>query len=184
MQGLNGSEKSIFDPKFCQRPVCSPRRDGSFRTVGSILWLFVSELQPFSEEKKPAYAQKSLPPSLWGHCLSITALALSARGLDNYHPTPVAHMVQIPQDFLAVKMMFGTPFSFRWYAAASGRIAKDRAKKFSSCRIAHPSASGAWRCCAMFEKHEWSKHFCCCLFLLLMDRCAFKQNLIYTMIDE
>ena len=57
--------------------VCSPRRDRSFPTWGTIFWLSVPELQPFS----------------WGHRLPITALALSARrpfgpacfarGLDN-----------------------------------------------------------------------------------------------------
>ena len=36
-----------YDPKFCQWPVCSPRRNGSFCTLGSIFGLFVSELRPF-----------------------------------------------------------------------------------------------------------------------------------------
>ena len=36
------------DPKFCQRPVYSPRRDGSLRTLGLIFRLFVSELWSFS----------------------------------------------------------------------------------------------------------------------------------------
>ena len=36
-----------YNPKFCQRPVCSPRKDGPFRILGLIFWHFVSELQSF-----------------------------------------------------------------------------------------------------------------------------------------
>ena len=37
-----------YDPNFGQQPVCSPRRDCSFPTLGAIFLLSVPELWPFS----------------------------------------------------------------------------------------------------------------------------------------
>ena len=59
-----------YHPKFCQRPVCSPWRDGSFRTLGSIFLLFFSE---FPGKKTGRRAKKSSLVPLWGHRLPITA---------------------------------------------------------------------------------------------------------------
>ena len=56
-QRFFGPKSSVFgpkvrflpcDPKFCQSPVCSLRRDNSFPTFGTIFWLLVSELRSFS----------------------------------------------------------------------------------------------------------------------------------------
>ena len=75
-----GPENSLFgpkicflpyDPRFCQRPVCSPRKDGSFPTLQSIFRLFVSGLS-FCKKKTSRRAKKFSPKP---HCLSITALA-------------------------------------------------------------------------------------------------------------
>ena len=63
------AKKSVFmpcEPKLCQRPVCSPRRDGSFPNLGSIFQLFVSELWPYCVKKTWPTRQKSLPSPL--HC--------------------------------------------------------------------------------------------------------------------
>ena len=70
-------------PQFCQRPVCSPQRGRSFPTLGTIIRLSVPEVQQFSLKKSGWRLKKSSPSSLWGHRLPVTALALSARGLDN-----------------------------------------------------------------------------------------------------
>ena len=48
-----------YHPKFCQRPVCSPRRDGSFPTF------FSRVMAVFVKKKSLADASKSLPPP---HC--------------------------------------------------------------------------------------------------------------------
>ena len=56
-----------YDPKFCQRPVCSPRRDGSFPTFRTI---FPSYSR--FPVKPGRCAKKTSPTPLWGHCLPVT----------------------------------------------------------------------------------------------------------------
>ena len=73
----------VWDPVFWQSGARNPRRWFRFGTFGSSVRLFVFELRPFSRGEPGRRAQKSYPTPLWGHRLPVTALALSARGLDN-----------------------------------------------------------------------------------------------------
>ena len=73
----------VWDPVFCQRGVRNPRRWLRFGTNVSSLRLFVPELRPFSWGEPGRRSKKSSPTPLWGHRLPVTALALSACGLDN-----------------------------------------------------------------------------------------------------
>ena len=55
----------------------------TFCTLGLIFWLSFSSYARFHKKKKKAEApKKSSPTPLWGHHLPVTALTLSAGGLD------------------------------------------------------------------------------------------------------
>ena len=75
----------IWDRNFRQWTDFSPRRFGRFGTFGSIFRFSVPELWPFSWGD-PSDAAKSLTPPHMGHCQTVTALTLSARGLDEKSP--------------------------------------------------------------------------------------------------
>ena len=59
-----GSRVLPYNPNFGQLPVCSPQRDGSFPTLGTILQLFFLSYGRF-RKKNLVDASKSLPPP---HC--------------------------------------------------------------------------------------------------------------------
>ena len=67
--------------KFCQQPVRSPQRDGSFPTLGSIFQLFVSELGRIRKKTWPT-RQKVFPlPTVRASSASNSPSALSAQAL-------------------------------------------------------------------------------------------------------
>ena len=74
-----GTQITESDQKFCQWPVRSPREDGQFCTLRLI---FRVQVMVIFVKEPDQHAKKSSPTPLWGHCLSVTALALSACRLD------------------------------------------------------------------------------------------------------
>ena len=92
----------VWDRVFWQSGARNPRRWFRFGTFGSILRFFVSELRPFSRGEPGRRAQKSYPTPLWGHRLPVTALALSARGLDKRYFTTVQYNITMMMLLLKV----------------------------------------------------------------------------------
>ena len=81
------ARKSVFfhmETCFLHWNLVSPGRYANFETNGSSLRLFVPELRLFSWGESGRRFKKSSPTPLWGHRLPVTALALSAPGLDNF----------------------------------------------------------------------------------------------------
>ena len=82
-----------YNPKFCQRPVCSPLRNGSFPTLESIFRHSLSELWQFSLKKTWPTRQKVSPLPTIGAPFSVYRMLLESfivsgkNVIQNLHPS-------------------------------------------------------------------------------------------------
>ena len=83
------ARKSVFcyrTPDFVNGLFVAPGETVDLAHLDRFFLLFLPRNARFRKKKTGWRAKKSSPTPLWGHCLPVTALALSARGLERRKP--------------------------------------------------------------------------------------------------